>query len=377
MKRLATGVYQDHYGYRVIWRTHGHPKEKRFPADTPLHVLKEWRHTQTKRTTTPSERRGSFPRDVVRFLATRKGMTSWKSDRSHLRPWVHRFVKLSRWSITPDQIRAALDDWRVQGYSPRELRHRLGLLRRVYRTFDPGQPTPCDGIRTQKPPKTRPRSVPDRLIREVAAQLQKQELIGRLRDSKTRARFLVLGTTGQRPAQLRRAQPADVDLEQRLWFVQPAKGDNGGLVYLNDDMLAAWQLFIAAKAWGRYSGRSFAKTLRRNGWPRGVWPYIARHTVGLRLSELGVDLGDIQAHMGHANIQTTRQFYVPAILSRLKEASEKLDGRLGHDGRGLPRATATTPLKRKRKGEETGGNLDRLSRLRFARATGEPTTKRA
>lgn len=143
----------------------------------------------------------------------------------------------------------------------------------------------------------------------------------------TRARFLVLATTGQRPAQLMRATPADVDLERRLWFVDPAKGDNGTIVYLNDDMLAAWQLFIAANAWGGYSTSAHARCLRRAGWPEGIRPYNARHTVGLSLSQLGVDLGDIQAHMGHRSIETTRAFYVPAVLSRLKAASELLGAR--------------------------------------------------
>lgn len=329
---VDTNIYKDRYGYTVRWRDHGHTKSHRFPLDTPLPVLKAFRdRRQLDAQPAPMEKAGSFVRDAVRFLKTRRGLVSFKSDRAHLRPWIHRFRKLSRWAITREAISAAVSEWTQKGYSPRELRHRVQILRSLYRTLAPDQPTPCDRVTLPKKPKTRPVSVSDALIRDVALRLRKQEWdgIGRLRTAKTRARFLVLATTGQRPAQLRRTQPYDVDLERRQWTVRPAKGDNGTTVYLNDEMLLAWQVFITARAWGHYDGRSFVKTLHRNGWPKGVRPYNLRHSVGLSLSELGVDLGDIQAHMGHTSPNTTRQFYVPTLPQRMKDASAKLDGRLG------------------------------------------------
>lgn len=332
MKRIALGIYADRYGFRIVWRDRGRTREKRFPTDTPIDRLKDWRRVALKTSLTEAkvDGDGSFPRDVVRFLRRRRGLAGFKSDRAHLRPWVRRFRRYSRWAITREHVEAAIDDWRVDGYSPRELRHRLRMLRQVF-WFHDGRHTrtPCDDVRLPSIPKPRPISVADTVVRDVALQLWKHEQdgIGRLRSAKTRARYLVLATTGQRPAQMMRAHPIDVDLGRRMWFVRPAKGDNGSIVYLNDDMFAAWKLFIAVKAWGKYDQRSFVKTLQRNGWPRGVRPYVLRHMVGMSLSELGVDLGDIQAHMGHASMDTTRRFYVPAILSRLKDASEKLNER--------------------------------------------------
>jgi integrase len=307
-----------------------HRCEKRFPPDTPIDTLKTWRRRQAEQADQlhPKAAASSFARDVVRFLRNRRSITSFKSDRSHLRVWAHRFRYRSRWHVTADDIRAAVGDWQADGYSPREIRHRVKLLEQLYRTLGGRRaPTPCDEVVLPKVPKTRPIAVSDTLVRDVALELRKHELLGLLRDAKTRARYLVLATTGQRPAQVRRAQPMDVDLERRVWHVRPAKGDNGGIVYLNDDMHAAWSLFVAAKAWGTYDSRSFVKVLHRCGWPKGVRPYNLRHTVGLTLSELGVDLGDIQAHMGHTSPATTRAFYVPAILSRLKAASLQLDER--------------------------------------------------
>lgn len=354
-RKVAVGIYRDRYGYRVVWPLLGKPKTKRFPADAPLEKLKAYRRQQLDlaHQRRGLDRTGSFVRDVVRFLRLRRGRPSFKSDRAHLRAWLQRFKRTSRWAITSEECAVAVADWREAGYSAREIRHRVRLLRELYTTLDGAKvDTPVDELELPKIPKARPRSVPDALVREVALELRKHEVLGLLRDAKTRARYLVDATCGQRPVQHMRAQPADVDLERRIWFVQPAKNDNGTIVYLNDDMHAAWSLFIAAKAWGFYDRRSYAKVLRRCGWPAGIRPYALRHSVGLSLSELGVDLGDIQAHMGHADINTTRQFYVPAVLARLKDASDRLDGRLR-----LTRTTdmfsAAPPITRRKKPPKT------------------------
>lgn len=342
--RVATGVYRDQSGHDVVWHDGGRPRSARFPLDAPLENLKAFRARQQHQARERHPQLGSFVRDAVRFLTPRKGLASFKSDRAHLRVWVHRFRLESRFTITRARVQAAIGEWQLAGYSPRELRHRWRILSQFFATIDPDGPNPCRGVKLPRVPKRRPRSVAASLVREVALNLRKQEMdgIGRLRDAKTRARFLVLATTGQRPAQMKRATVTDVDLERRIWFVEPAKGDAGTVVYLNDDMLAAWQLFIAAHAWGPYDGRSFARTLQRNGWPKDVRPYNLRHTVGLTLSELGVDLGDIQAHMGHSSPATTR-IYVPGVLSRLKDASAKLDGRLSTAALAVPRNGGTNP----------------------------------
>lgn len=333
---IATGIYADAYGYSIMWRHAGRPRECRFPLDTPLSTLEAIRDARLREAATVPTG-GSFVRDCVRFLRDRRQRASFKSDRAHLRPWIRRFLKGSRYAITRDDVRAALGEWQRAGYSARELRHRWRILSQVFTTFDPDAPNPCMGVKLPRIPKARPRSVSDDLVRDVALNLRKQEMdgIGRLRTAKTRARFLVLATTGQRPAQLKRTRQMDVDLERRVWFVPPAKGDAGTIVYLNDEMLAAWRLFIAARAWGHYDGRSFARTLQRNGWPKAIRPYNLRHTVGLRLSELGVDLGDIQSALGHSSPTTTR-IYVPGVLARLREASAKLDGRIGLEALALP-----------------------------------------
>jgi len=339
-RTIAPGVYEDAYGYAVRWRDRGRPREKRFPRDTPIDRLKAYRAEQQRQVADLTVPTGSLVRDVARFLTTRKGRPSFKSDRAHLRPWVHRFKRLSRWHITRELVEQAIAFWRAAGYSARELRHRVRILQQLYHALDgAASRTPCDDVTLPPIPKPRPISVSDDVVRSVAEQLWKGEQVGHLRDGKTRARYLVLATTGQRPAQVMRARREDVDLARRLWFVRPAKGDGGTTLYLNDDMVRAWQVFVEAQAWGAYDSRSFAKVLRRNGWPKGIRPYTLRHSVGLGLSARQVDLGDIQSHMGHSSPATTR-IYVPGLSARAQAASEKLDGRLGPSF-GLSRPTAT------------------------------------
>jgi integrase len=167
------------------------------------------------------------------------------------------------------------------------------------------------------------------IVVRVAKQLEAREKKGLIRDAKTRARFMVLAACGRRPSEVMRTQRSDVDLVRRVWTVRDGKGGESPGVYLNNDMLAAWRVFVKAKAWGTFETSSFAKVLRSAGWPKAVRPYNLRHTVGISLSEAGVDLADIQAHMGHKRIATTRKFYVPVLSSRMEAASRLLEGRLG------------------------------------------------
>ena len=181
-------------------------------------------------------------------------------------------------------------------------------------------PTPADEVTALTVPPTPKVNLQPAMFRTVAAQL---------RDAKTRARFMVIASTGVRPAEVKRAEAQDVDLERRLWFVRTAKGGEPRAIWLNEDMFAAWQAFLAAEAWGPFDSSDYAKALYAAGWPRNVRPYNARHAVGIELGERGVDLGDIQGWLGHKHIQTTRTHYVPVLSSRLKQASERLAGRFG------------------------------------------------
>lgn len=343
---VVTNAHAKAGTFRVTWlNQYRKQKEKKFPVDTPIDYLKKFRAHQEKIAADAAQvhafkthTSGSFVRDIVQFLKTRKRLPCFKSDRSHLRPWARRFGRLSRHSITRQMVILALADWTDK--APRELRHRLNILRQVF-YFKDGDlaPTPCDRISSKKhsflkPKKTRPKLVGDDTIGTVAQNLLKAELNGRLRDGKTRARYLVLATCAKRPCQLMRADPKDVDLVTRVWDVVPAKNSTGGPLYLNNEMLEAWKLFVAADAWGKYDSRSFSKTIRRNGWPGGrggIRPYNMRHQTLQTMRNRGADLGGVQQAAGHESPDTTARFYVTGELEESKKVSTLVDGRFPSD----------------------------------------------
>jgi integrase/recombinase XerD len=153
----------------------------------------------------------------------------------------------------------------------------------------------------------------------------------------------VLASSGVRASELMRAKPSDVDLERRVWLTRDGKGGfrAGGGVYLTSDLLAAWKVFLEADAWGEFNTGSMAKALRTAGWPRGVKPYQLRATVGLAMSEGGVDLADISASLGHSRPATTRSHYVSVLGSRVQSAFESIDSRI--DWSKVAAESRTTP----------------------------------
>jgi len=329
--RVSVGIYRDAIGYAAVVRVGDWRKEKRFPKHTPLSEIKDWQNALRSRWRASgfaSAPKGNLAADVDRYLGLVKHLAGWIELRSELRAWVRRLGPKRRSQIHEADILHARNDWLVSGVKPKTINNRVAALNRLWHRLDGRRaPSPCDNLRPLAVHKTPAQRVRDVDVVQVYEQLRAWEKAGILRDAKARARFMLYASTGKRPSEIMRAQPGDVDLERRVWIPRDGKGGWGPGVYLNDDMLAAWTLFIQANAWGEFSGNSFVRLLRKAGWPAGVRPYNLRHSVGIAMSELGIDLADIQQHMGHKRIETTRRHYVPVIGSRLQRASELVDGR--------------------------------------------------
>jgi integrase len=372
---IAPGVRRDAYGIqaRAEWR--GTTKYARFAVDANLADIQAWQRRARKTlqasdaldvpTFTGGASRATLEADLQRFLAQIAGRVSFKADRSHLRAWLPVITRyptrplgtMSRDEITTEDINLALAQWRkkpsphavrcihvtaygrngevIDSYDRktpatsgqvvaiRTMRHRCRLLMELYRTLDGAQaPTPVDEamVPALSEAPTLPIGVPIDTVRQVAVALAKG-------DEKTYARFAVLATTGQRPCQVMRAQPGDVNLEVGLWVVRSAKGAPAHTITLNTEMVAAWRTFVAVAAWGPYDTTAYGRAVHAAGWPRGIRPYNARHSVMIDALEAGVDLGDVQGLAGHTTPLTTRTFYGPLAVPRQRIASDKLMGR--------------------------------------------------
>jgi site-specific recombinase XerD len=327
-RRVAKGIYRDRYGLSAAVKVgsgaEAMQREKRFPFDTRIKTIREWQddiRAELRRIANRPARstRGTLDADAKLYLAQVKHLVSYRSRVCEVSAWTDLYGRLRRSHITTAHVRKARAQWTADDYTPKTINNRLQTLRHLYRVLDGERaPTPVDDVKPLTVPDSPKVLVPGKVFRSVAANIS---------DAKTRARFMVIASTGVRPAELKRAEPSDVDLERRVWSVRTAKGGNPRVFWLNDDMLAALEAFVAANAWGTFDGSDYAKALYAAGWPRDVRPYQARHSVALELGERGVDIGDVQGWLGHKHVTTTRRHYAPVLVSRLKQASERLAGR--------------------------------------------------
>lgn len=239
----------------------------------------------------------------------------------------------------------------------RTIRNRIAALRDLYHDLDGDlAPTPCDKLGRKNLPaapagdpvplpvaiiiavgqKLADLATPRVLVKRYRTDDQRDAAIARERlraadYAKTYARYCVLVATGQRPCSLMRAIPEHVilDGDQPFWYLGPAKNAGAHGVLLNDDMVAAWRLFIAANAWGPYDATTHANRVHAAGWPHGIRPYNAKHSVANdALDDDAVGLSNIQAHFGHTTPTTTNRFYARLKARKQFAVSKALEGRL-------------------------------------------------
>lgn len=341
--RIAQGIYRDQYGLAATVKVAGVQREQRFAPDEPLDRIEAWQartradlmddRDDAAAIDEPVPERGTFAHDLPRHLKRIESRASYKSDRSHLHAWLPFVGTMKRTAIRPAHVRAAFSAWLAGGKSARTIRHRRRVFRELYQSLDGAHAKPpIKGVKVPKPDDPHPTPVPRATIRRVAASLKKGKtgqkrhgpkrtlaLVQYPEPAKTHARFLVLAMTGQRPSQIMRAQPSDIDFKRRVWFVRAGKGGTAIPLPLTPEVTRAWHAFKTANAWGAFNSRSFSKTLRRHGWPAHVRPYTLRHTFAIDHLLAGTSLGDLQGLLGHKQIETTRRHYAPVLLARLRK----------------------------------------------------------
>ena len=314
-------------------------REKRFASSTPKRVITAWkRHTlavMMKRSPQPERRgtSGTLAADAGRYYPLVRHLVAWVTRRAEIRAWIRALGDRPRHTIGREDILRVRGAWIADGLKPKTINNRVTALRDLYHKLDGDDaPTPCDGVPQLHAVKVPPHVIAVDVVHTVCANLARSPRMHAMQD---RARLMVLAATGKRPVEIERAQPGDVDLRRRVWLTRDAKGGFSPGCYLNDDMLAAWQAFVDAEAWGKFPDH-FPRRLRDAGWPAGVKPYNLRHSTWIEASERGADLADIQAGAGHKNMATTRRHYVPVLNSRMQRMSELLNGRFGWHPRLAP-----------------------------------------
>lgn len=293
---------------------------KRFPRGTPVKTMALWlasQRVQLEDRRTAPRIAGTVGHAVATYLAAPevKALAMFKSRRSEVRAWEAALgERTPRAKVTTRRLRQVMDDWATADVSPKTIRNRVIAWQALTALLEgPSRPNPFAEVPLPAVTRATQTFVTADTVVAVATRLGRWPA--------TQARFMVLTASGVRPIELMRTVPeTDIDYARALWSVRTAKGGVDRIIPLTPDMRAAWIRLVELKATGAYDTSQHAKRLRWAGWPDSVRPYRARGMWGIDLSASGADLADVQALLGHADIKTTRAYYVPALVGRLAQA---------------------------------------------------------
>lgn len=340
LRKLAPNQYQYSHHILTIVRWRGDVRRELWDVDSDADERARWvaraksdlRDRAADAGPAQAKTRGTLTADVRDFLKTRAGRAGYAADKSHLKAWETLYGPKRRALLTTRDVDLAIAGWRSAGAAAYTIRHRCRALRVLWRHFDgPRARTPVDAAAIPKKPQPHPIRLPAGTIQAVADALLARCAHYQADRMKTYARFLVLAMTAQRPDQMRRARPEDVDLTRGVWMVRSAKGEPSHPVFFNDDIRHAFETFIQWNAWGSFNGSRYRTQLRAAGYPAHISTYNIRHEAAADALERGADLGDVQGFLGHTDIETTRRTYGPLIEGRQRRISALMGKRLrGH-----------------------------------------------
>src|SRR5262245_29104857 len=266
--RIADCLYRDNSGYDTIVKYRGFKAYERWSLSTDVDEMLRWiarsrselmdrAALEPKRNQPLARSRATLEQDVPRFLKKREGRPVYHADKSNLKAWCVLLGPVVRRRIDTEQVNDAIGMWRKAGVAVNTIRNRCRSLRDLFHVLDGKNfHTPVDDADVPPPPHPHPVAPAPAVVRKVAEKLPK------IASPRIVARFLVLATCAQRPCQVERAKPEDINLKRKTWIVRSAKNAPSHTVYLNAERIAAWKTFIAADAWGQKVTKQYYAKLR-------------------------------------------------------------------------------------------------------------------
>ncbi len=338
--RLAPGVFPSRKGFRAIVRVPVHGEKngklvsKRFPADTKLSVIKDWRlSTRLLWKTKPRPEKddapapGTFAEDADTYLKAVKAMTTYNDRARDIGAWVSLFGEQPRSNLGAPVIAATLASWR-SSLAASTVNHRRTALMHLWTTLDGAEkPNPVKAIPKQREPEAAPRGLSYAVI---------DAILSRMRDGKTKARLMVMAAVGIPPASLKRIRAQDVRLTERIVYVPgrlKGKGTKGRAVPLTEAGVLAFRLFVREDAFGAFDtsclDRLFKSACRRvcdDGALDEVKAYDLRHSFGTLAYAKSGDIRATQLLLGHSSEKMTHRYTLAAVDVRMQAAILALDG---------------------------------------------------
>lgn len=276
-----------------------------------------------------------FEADVERYLDAVTSMPSFSDRKYHMRQWTIVFQGRERNTITPLEIRTQLERWRGT-LAPSSVNKRRTALMSFY--------TLLNGRSGYNP------------VRDVTKYPEEEEIraqhpytilriLSFMRPSKTRARLMVILTTGWPHAQLKRLRPEHLRLDQARAYVTPrrkGKGRKGAWLPLLPAAVAALRVFQQWNCFTDPTKRNkkgevitfshssmhsrFDHALKKLNAHRArlnlpalrIHPYDIRHTFGTALARRITDERAIQELMMHSRVEQTRRYTEAATAGRME-----------------------------------------------------------
>lgn len=314
------GFTRDQYGIRAYVKVGTEQREKRFPADTGLTKIRDWRsdtRAQLKKAQGEDAPTGSLGEAITKYLLLVLAMPTYAQRERHLRLWEQALgTSTPLASITAADIRAVLQKWRQAHAAATCNKRRTALMHLFSVLRGKGASNPVRDARKFRAADPLPRGRDPHVI--DAALLKRQR--GRMR-----ACCRVLLWSGMRPAELQAAQPEDLSLEQKFIIVRTVKGGRTRTVPLTSQGVSAWKEFDRVDCW-----QDVPQAAPMNRWLKRVTGiedlrvYDLRHSYGTALARRQTRLDVIGSLMGHSTLELTKRYTLAAVTPDALAATGRL-----------------------------------------------------
>jgi integrase len=374
--RVAPGIYQDAYGFRVMASIGSGDKrftspEIRFPPGTELAVMQaRWHREKGKLKDEQGRAGGPIVRGLVsgdndRYLKTATLSAQRKTEREQqLAWWAERFGSRRRDSIESAELLQALN-----GLTKANGKPATPSTKNKYRHTFSHVWTILDGKSATNPFRDVPkfdegeaerRDQPYELIDAIIAQLRDRGH-GK-KPSRTKAFLMVEAYAPVTRAQLVRMTRADVyweDSEIGVPGRKKGKGTRGQRKPISADALDAFRRFDAADCWGVKPSRSSIWRIFRDARDRALAelkasrpdldlsrakkmrPYDLRHSFAALTFEQTGDLAATGQFLDHKDQRTTLRYAQGAVTAVLKAAGQVVAAAFAARPKYAPPAAAT------------------------------------
>ncbi len=354
--RLPPGVHRQADGsFRVvasIGRTRR--REKRFPKGTTPRAMTTWQgEARTDLRRQPAAAKGSTAADIRdRYLPAVAAMPTLAERERHLELWATQLGPTrARDTVTPPDIRAVLERWRLGGWSPSTCNRRRTALMHFYTVLNgKSGANPVRDVPKYREPRHPPRVIDYATFEAILGAMR--DIGGTIPDpddpkkrtrraiSQTKARLRVIAYTGLPHAQVKALRPEHIDwLGARVYIRGRTKGEgtDDRWLPLSKAGLVALRGLVAAEAFGDFSHHSMHKSFRLAATSVGrpdLRPYDLRHLFGTQVLRSSGNRAATRDLLLHATDHTTRRYVAGAISDELRAAIDAFDRDVVADGGG-------------------------------------------